>query len=509
MTVLCPRHTIALTIVKRKLHIEENIYPTIIGRCPRCKVAYINRVFFQDKCATIEGETYEFLQEIYLAFPPEPIIKNSAENTIETTSKSGEKDDTLNSSKAPQAVEKPIQQQNFISKETDVKAKRKNRNSCIIEYVSDSKSLSRCPHCRNKNLLYKRIKHTDHGTLLTEESWWCRTCNIAYIVREQRTTIDIEPSNPKVEVYRPSHIMQKLPLLSGFETVCTFCGAPMPNVNVKYYVFDEHNAPAPRYTNAWSCAHCKAAFLDKNQLLFVRRYMGKHRIYTINPEDYANATDMMADTKEPPTGMRLNSSQCELPYEESCTKHVNLSKCGNTVWVYSNKCRCLHCERLYQRKTVISKTAVVDSVMRKNISIDIMFCMGCGKYFVNAATLEVKEKVYGILLFERKFTKEVLNNNTYGFDFAPDSILSRCGYSVRDGIPQSYRQAILRYAMEVVGISKSEIEEKINMFLHFHRRIKGHEESCGRWEDDIQFLHDYNINRQGKVQNPQFLQARK
>lgn len=509
MTVFCPRHTIVLTIVKRNLHIGENIYPATIGRCPKCEVAYVNRIFFRDKCATIEGETYEFLQEMYLAFPPEPIIKNDAKNIIESKAEPSAKNDPQNSPQNSQVAVKPVQEQDSVSKETDVKAKQKRRNSCVVEYVSDKKTLTRCLHCRNKNLLYKHVKHTVQGAFRTEEAWWCRMCNIAYVERIQPTALDTQSPKPKVEVFRPSHILQKLPLLSGLDSKCTFCDAPMQNVNVKYNLFDESNAPAPRYTNVWSCTHCKAVFLDKTQLKLVQKYKGKYRIYTIEPMDYANAAEMMADTKKAPAGILPSYNPCTLPYEKDHTKNVNLSGSGNAVWIYANKCRCLHCERVYQRKTVINKTAVVDAVTCNNISIDIMFCMGCGKYFVNIATLEAKEKAYGILLFERRFADDLLKNNTYGFDFAPDSILSRCGYSVRDGIPQSHRQAILRYVMEVVGVGKAEIEEKINMFLHFHRKIKGHEESCGRWEEDLQFLHNYNIEIQEKVYSPKFLQAKK
>ena len=125
-----------------------------------------------------------------------------------------------------------------------------------------------------------------------------------------------------------------------------------------------------------------------------------------------------------------------------------------------------------------------------------MYCKGCGQYFISLSALRQYKQFYGGLLAEFHFASDV-STDVYGqFHFAPDSILSRCGYTVRSGVREQYRHAILSYLLDSGKARKYEIIEKINSFIRLREHNPIYANACDRWRKDVQFVSNYHIDRQ-------------
>ena len=99
---------------------------------------------------------------------------------------------------------------------------------------------------------------------------------------------------------------------------------------------------------------------------------------------------------------------------------------------------------------------------------------------------------------------ELYQTNSSWLNFQPDSILSRCGYSVKEGISQNYRQTVLAYILDSKKATKHEILEMISGFIRIrHNRMPG---ACRRWEEDLLFVSPYKIQNQQQVPGLSFKQ---
>lgn len=175
--------------------------------------------------------------------------------------------------------------------------------------------------------------------------------------------------------------------------------------------------------------------------------------------------------------------------------------------MYSNKCHCQKCEDKYKLVTTVNRTAVVDTIEGKIENINVMFCKGCGQYFVSIVTLDQYKTIYGGLLIECRLPPDLISNQQSWFDFAPDSVLSRCGYTVKEGVPQEHRQAVLRYILETGKATKYEITEKIKSFISFRKTQSKYYGACQRWKENIKYVNEYMIHHQKKIFGLEFVPA--
>ena len=420
MDIMCPTHSLPLSIEKQRFTFGNKIYPATIGKCPMCRYSYINRRIFPGDRTTIENNTYQFLSDLEHMFPPDKTIDLSSQVPI-------------SKAKDPSKKKHNKRKNNKNKEKAETPMVRPNR---IYQFISNQ--INRCP--ADGFILHpEQISVGSMGVIVKEKGLKCPKCSTVFFYESQKESIE-----------------QKV------KEAIAYKSRNNPSAN-------KNTMTAPLGISS----------------------------QTTSPEQ-----TISSENSHP-------VSSIPLPYASNSKEPVNLTNKKATIWVYENKCRCPSCERKFQQKTITNRTAVISTAMRDSIYVDIMFCMGCGKYFVNVLTLEVKEKAHGILMFERRCAGTLAKKHISQFTFAPDSILSRYGYSVadKDGITKQYRQAILTYIMEVVGIRKNEIEEKIKEFIQIHQKIKGHELACARWSEDLSFISNYRLKDQIKVVNPQFEHA--
>lgn len=313
---------------------------------------------------------------------------------------------------------------------------------------------------------------------------------------------------------------------------CPFCSNRLVDkINIRYSAskpIDRRKESIIRDHYVWGCLTCRCAFADSNQISKMQELCREYPVKTVRPQKYANAKEMIQEVTIP---TQLESTLFEykapeqnttyqtnlLPKRRIATNQAllgrteqiidldeieNISSKDIVVQVYQNKCHCISCEKRYNTVTVVPRTVMIDTIIGETISQTIMFCKKCGQYFISLQVLKAKKDVYEWLLLE--LVDE--NGNSYGLSFsgsnsyfAPDSVLSRCGYTVKAGTPIQYRQRILRYVIDSGKATKYKVLELLGGFIQVREYRSELSEACKRWKEDISFVIDYDIESQEKV----------
>lgn len=109
---------------------------------------------------------------------------------------------------------------------------------------------------------------------------------------------------------------------------------------------------------------------------------------------------------------------------------------------------------------------------------------------MNYETFEMYNQLYHGLLFECSFDNGVAGKEN-PFGFAADSLLSRCGYSVKATENQADRQAVLRYILDSKKATKWEITEMITGFIRVRQNMPNMQGAITRWREDIAYVANY------------------
>lgn len=166
---------------------------------------------------------------------------------------------------------------------------------------------------------------------------------------------------------------------------------------------------------------------------------------------------------------------------------------NQSLLIYANKCTCRYCYNRNRIDTIIDKMAYVLTKDGREVAVNVQFCTGCDRYFMNYESFKSYQKMYGALDVELDFDSSVPDINEWE-EFADDSVLSRHGYSVRAGVHRTTRQQALSRILNDGIATKHEI---IKLLTQFIRRNKNRfPDACRRWEEDILFVNQYRIDEQ-------------
>lgn len=527
----CPQHLIPLKIEEKTLSVFGTSYSVIVGKCPKCRNLYINQMLFP-ACGIfqVSGQTYEFCEELYSLFPPKnpvalkTVSNNPGKKTKAIPSISNKKRRTARRAKGSQERNRKVMERKLKAREAGIREIRERilKGDYTEYHVKTVNFVEKIPvSCDIDGDELVDVKHASfdmYGVKVKAHAYCCIRCNSAYLREDKREEIQekindlkkksaplpkVTPQNSGLNV---SHILYQIPALGISDTRCPFCKKVFDTaVNIKYYSMNDVGQMINKRATLQGCRQCGAVFADRQQMNAIKNDNFKKKVYTISPYNYQNAGAMMEATKLSP--QREGEGNQQLPYEDLPGGVENISRENKVVQVYSNKCHCQKCENKYKRVTTVNRTAVVDTIEGKTENINVMFCKGCGQYFVSIVTLDQYKTIYGGLLIECRLPPDLIPNQQSWFDFAPDSVLSRCGYTVKEGVPQEHRQAVLRYILETGKATKYEIIEKINSFISFRETQSKYYGACQRWKEDIKYVNEYMIHHQKKIFGLEFVPA--
>lgn len=365
----------------------------------------------------------------------------------------------------------------------------------------------------NRKALIRTIKKQRNAYFKTKDKEFfvdLTQSTFVYQPNEHSSTPQYKPvasiSEDKQEPIFWDHIFQQLPVLDSGGTKCPYCKREFSGMsNIKYQI----EGHPERFTSARTCYPCKLAILDQNQIQQVQHFIGNIQLPLLKPNAYKTSAELMLATKQEPIASKQKLLTNPLPFEKQIHTPTNLSEYGKAVLVYAQKCHCAKCFKKFGRHTIIPRTAKVLSVSGQLVDVTVLFCVGCGQYYMGYESFKQYKKVYGRLLFECVLSADLRHSGATFIDFAPDSILSRWGYSVKKDIPKEHRQAILRFLLDTKRVQKFEAIEMIKGFISFRESQPKFHDACERWREDILFINDYRRREQDVVYGLTFKQGGK
>ena len=313
------------------------------------------------------------------------------------------------------------------------------------------------------------------------------------------------------------YLCYTLPLLKGNTNQCPFCKNALVSDRVmRIAIYKDQKMDMTALQRGLYCPHCEVPFIDRtleDQLLLKLK---PKMIYVFDANACRTPRELLDRAKEkvlvrkPHKQNQAQTKPMNAPQAgiyQGKQNLPNLSYEPNTrVFVYAERCHCTACEKKYKRDTIQNRTALVETISHHMVQVTVQFCTGCGKYYMNLATFQQYCKRYGGILLECVIEPDLCRKNASWLNFNPDSILSRCGYSVREGISKEYRQAILAYILESKRATKHEILELVSGFIRLRQnRFPG---ACSRWEEDLLFVSQYQASKQTQVKGLTFRRAK-
>ena len=143
-----------------------------------------------------------------------------------------------------------------------------------------------------------------------------------------------------------------------------------------------------------------------------------------------------------------------------------------------------------------SVTAIVPTLDGNPAKININYCADCRKYFISYDEYTYYLKLYRFIALPFQHTDAPRGSSLSNLkQYSP---LSLCGYSVdaSRGFTDAERQGILARMILFTPISKWEIMDYLNGFIALGRKNHGKELAVSKWERDLEFVRNFNIDRQ-------------
>lgn len=175
---------------------------------------------------------------------------------------------------------------------------------------------------------------------------------------------------------------------------------------------------------------------------------------------------------------------------------LNFNKRRNALYIHRGNIICLK-----SKHNVENVRAFVNTIDNKRADININYCKTCDKYFMSLSEYEHYMIMYRFLPIRFKMVNS--NGDFCSMDRirSDTSPLKLCGYNVsqKDGFSQEYRHKMLANIISNEILSKREVMNYLDLFIHTNGLKYDMENAVDKWENDLEFVRSYNFNNQRVV----------
>lgn len=119
----------------------------------------------------------------------------------------------------------------------------------------------------------------------------------------------------------------------------------------------------------------------------------------------------------------------------------------------------------------------------------------CGSLYLSYETYKVYDRRYGGLKFRCELDVSDIPRGEQ-LKLSAQSFLGQNGYSVEEGISIEERHRTLARLIDNTIATKHEIIEKITEIININTGNRHMANAISRWEEDIEFVADYDSNTQ-------------
>lgn len=168
--------------------------------------------------------------------------------------------------------------------------------------------------------------------------------------------------------------------------------------------------------------------------------------------------------------------------------------CNDILHIYKGN---IVCHRSTHK--IIQAIAVLHNKTDNEIELNVEYCTECKKFILEYTAFEQYRNRYGVLVGNFRM---VVNGEFDGeYDLAEESPLMLSGYNVsqRDGYTSRERYYILARIIHDGIMEKGDVIRYLSYFIRKNGAKRGNELALSKWEEDLAFVQDYDINTQPRA----------
>ena len=380
---------------------------------------------------------------------------------------------------------------------------------CFAYYSHDKRLLTRKGTLNGKNVSWSNLRYKNvNGNLVLQHT--------LPPLQEQNQLHDvhrtIQPTNSaetRASFRKFETLLCQVPIVVSRNMNCPICRkVTSDTARIQYLQYDRNGDSEKRYGCSRICSACDIVFLDEGQTSEIKQRAGQKQVSFVEIDGITSRDAFINLIAHKPDISPSITPRVNLPFDFDVHEIPNLSHEYDSILVYARKCECYQCRKHYGFDTTKNRTAVINTIFGEIIKVNVMFCCGCGTYFMSIVSFKEYKKRYGGLLLEYSYTEDCMQKKHSDFNMASDSVLSRCGYTADGSISKEHRQAILAFIMDSGRATKSRLITLLQAFLELGEKRKNCPDACDRWREDIFYVNEYEIDLQKKVYGLAFKQAK-
>lgn len=503
--IVCPIHRIALT---EKTNIIFKDRPITVAFCPRCKCLYSNNSsVITNRVVTKDGQevVWSNLHMLHADSQKKRKIKvvtptfyNRPINVVKKNSRA------LVGENIIEAIDRVTQNETVVA---DIRG-----------YLDTSeKKFYATPNVFTLGQITVRpldaLDISDPDNLLSEgkktkvflQAW---QADVAERKEKERDEEEQRRQREKrrqevMEAAYPGQLFSVPLLREETDNSCPYCGKELHEKKIiKCVVYRDLVPHHCVFVEVSYCKFCNIPICTQWQLKGIRKKISPDVIKVIYTDTCPTKTYALAVCYEKVKKLEHKQAQTDekqtMPYVPKVwSKELpNLSELphSDSVFIYAKKCSCEICHKKYGRDTIVDRKATVLTEDGRTVDVNVQFCMGCGRFFMNLKSYYAYKKLYGDLKVQLRFDDSIQYSDGNWLNFADDSVLSRNGYNVKAGTPRETRQAALCKILDNGLATKHEVISLLTQFIQLHQTTKPG--ACARWREDIMFVNHYEIENQ-------------
>ena len=159
---------------------------------------------------------------------------------------------------------------------------------------------------------------------------------------------------------------------------------------------------------------------------------------------------------------------------------------------------------------IIPATGILISLNQRPVKINVNYCKNCKQYFIGLDEYKRYQEQFGALLGNYSFQNINFTRGKGFAQLADESPLHLCGYTVNqtDNLSPRQRRLILENMMDHNILGKPEIINYLEFFIRSNKNQSKKQSAVQKWTDDLNWVRNFNINRQRKFLISQIKKAR-
>lgn len=484
----CPVHKLPLDIKQSNIRFFNQTYPSVIGKCPKCKVQYINRVLVNNApILTIGSSHFEVLPSLAKEFPIDYIQESLDKKNQEHQ----------------RALE--LQRKEKAKKElADLRRKFLDNPSHIYHPKSLSfydSPPSTCPFDNEPLIFLTNI------SAKPEKGWCCLRCSRLFVQKNPSKAMPTKKSDLRAPVTSKKTIQKKKKLKSTAHEEKPKNILQLPS-----------NTPALP-NNTILVVELSINALKKGAHLFV----GKLTITSNETEQ--NKIDgiyWMGRMLPSLIMISIQTNQSSFSYNNvtyniknyklysNSQKYLNIvSRFYNhdsprSIYVFAHKDIHRFSADNYESVTAMIPCANVSFP----VPITVYYEKSTQQYFINEEIYSHACHKYGLPYL--KLHTASFDEGSSGKSFSAlkmQSELRLLGYSVSasDGLTISARRDLLKEAMDSGILTKSEIMNHLEWLIHSRSKMSNMDNAIAEWKSDLLFVSEYRVFEQRAIWVKKFM----